>query len=123
MLLNLHKCYDRSDTALYKADNVLTAEEDVYADQARVAGAGIDPRMELESAGASLTVNWTLVPRLSLNSIRAHEHFTPLHAEAPDGPSHVFHDGPSDEPTDQYSQDRRVATEPDRPMLIVGPLT
>src|SRR3546814_7338848 len=46
MLLNLHKGYDRSDTALYKADNVLTAEEDVYADQARVAGAGLDPRSE-----------------------------------------------------------------------------
>src|SRR3546814_3702623 len=75
MLLNLHKGYDRSDTALYKADNVLTAEEDVYADQARVAGAGIDPRMELESAGASLTVNWTLAPRLSLTSISAYEHF------------------------------------------------
>src|SRR3546814_1297488 len=81
MLLNLHKGYDRSDTALYKADNVLTAEEDVYADQARVAGAGIDPRMELESAGASLTVNWTLAPRLSLTSISAYEHFTRLHAE------------------------------------------
>src|SRR3546814_3102307 len=69
MLLNPHKGYDRSDTALYKADTVLTVDEDVYADQARVAGPGIGPRMELESADASLTVNWTLAQRLSLTSI------------------------------------------------------
>src|SRR3546814_15153212 len=108
MLLNLHKGYDRSDTALYKADNVLTAEEDVYADQARVAGAGIDPRMELESAGASLTVNWTLAPRLSLTSITPYEHFTRLAAADTDGTSLDFLAGHYADRLDQLSSELRL---------------
>jgi Outer membrane receptor proteins, mostly Fe transport len=120
MLLNLHKGYDRSDTALYKADNVLTTEEDAYAGQPRVAGAGTDPRMELESTGASLTVNWTLAPRLSLTSISAYEHFTRLHAEDTDGTSLVFLDGTYANRIDQYSQEIRLAYDADDLTLIGG---
>src|SRR3546814_2560819 len=76
-MIRRHPSTTRTDTLL----PYTTLLRAVYADQARVAGAGIDPRMELESAGASLPVNWTLAPRLSLTSISAYEHFTRLHAE------------------------------------------
>src|SRR3546814_16275371 len=99
---------------------VLTAEEYVSADQARVAGAVIYPRMELESAGASLPVNWTLAPRLSLTSISAYEHFTRLHAEDTDGTSLVFLDGTYDDRIDQYSQELRMAYDADYLKLIGG---
>src|SRR3546814_12597600 len=87
-MIRRHPSTTRTDTLL----PYTTLLRAVYADQARVAGAGIDPRMELESAGASLTVNWTLAPRLSLTSISAYEHFTRLHAEDTDGTSLVFLD-------------------------------
>src|SRR3546814_16778722 len=76
--------------------------------------------MELESAGASLTVNWTLAPRLSLTSISAYEHFTRLHAEDTDGTSLVFLDGTYDDRIDQYSQELRLAYDADDLKLIGG---
>lgn len=120
VLLNLHKGYDRSDTALYKADNILTIEEDIYAAKPRVAGAGVDPRMELESEGASLTVDWTLAPRLTVTSISAYEHFTRLHREDTDGTSLIFLDGTYRNEIRQYSQELRLAYEADDLKLIGG---
>lgn len=120
VLLNGHKGYDRSDTALYKADNALTTEEDAYRDQPRVAGAGVDPRMELESEGVSVTVNAKLAPGLELTSISAYEHFTRLHHEDTDGSSLSFLDGTYANKIDQYSQEIRLAYHMDTVDLISG---
>jgi iron complex outermembrane receptor protein len=120
LLLNGHKGYDRSDVSLYKADNILTTEEDAYAGQPRVSGAGIDPHMELESSGVSLTANWSISPQVTLTSISAYEHFTRLHAEDTDGTSLSFLDSTYRNSIDQYSEELRLAYHGDGLELIGG---
>ncbi|WP_417594033.1 TonB-dependent receptor [Parasphingorhabdus sp.] len=120
LLLNLHKGYDRSDVTLYKADNILTTEEDAFAGQPRVSGAGIDPYMELESTGASLTANWSVSPQITLTSISAYEHFTRLHVEDTDGTSLAYLDSTYDNNINQYSQELRLAYQRDDLNLIGG---
>ncbi|WP_417450614.1 TonB-dependent receptor [Kordiimonas sp.] len=107
ILLSAHKGYDRSDVALYKANNILTAEEDQYAEQARVAGAGNNPHMELESSGAAVTVNWALTPEVSMTSISAYEEFSRIHVEDTDGTSLAYLDATYDNGVQQYSQELR----------------
>ena len=120
LLLNGHKGYDRSDVSLYKADNILTTEEDAYAGQPRVSGAGIDPHMELESSGVSLTANWSISPQVTLTSISAYEHFTRLHVEDTDGTSLSFLDSTYRNSIDQYSEELRLAYHGDGLELIGG---
>ncbi|WP_417613623.1 TonB-dependent receptor [Parasphingorhabdus sp.] len=120
LLLNAHKGYDHSDVTLYKADNVLTTEEDAFASQPRVSGAGIDPYMELESSGLSLTANWSISPQVTLTSISAYEHFTRLHVEDTDGTSLSYLDATYDNKIDQYSQELRLAYDGDDLDLIGG---
>ena len=120
LLLNVHKGYDRSDVTLYKVDNILTTEEDAFADQPRVSGAGVDPNMELESAGASVSANWTFSPQVTLTSISAYEHFTRLHVEDTDGTSARYLDSTYDNSIDQYSQELRLAYDGDDLKLIGG---
>lgn len=120
LLLNAHKGYDRSDVTLYKADNVLTTEENPFASKPRVAGAGVDPYMRLESSGVSLTANVSLSPSLTLTSISAYEHFTRLHVEDTDGTSVRYLDATYDNRIDQYSQELRLAYHSDNVELIGG---
>ena len=120
LLLNGHKGYDRSDVSLYKADNILTTEEDPFAGQPRVSGAGIDPHMELESSGVSLTANWSISPQVTLTSISAYEHFTRLHVEDTDGTSLSFLDSTYENSIDQYSEELRLAYHGDGLELIGG---
>ena len=120
LLLNGHKGYDRSDVSLYKADNILTTEEDAYVGQPRVSGAGIDPHMELESSGVSLTANWSISPQVTLTSISAYEHFTRLHIEDTDGTSLSFLDSTYRNSIDQYSEELRLAYHGDDLELIGG---
>ncbi|MEQ8744951.1 TonB-dependent receptor [Parasphingorhabdus sp.] len=120
LLLNAHKGYDRSDVTLYKADNILTTEEDAFASQPRVSGAGIDPYMRLESSGISLTGNWSISPDVTLTSISAYEHFTRLHVEDTDGTSVRYLDATYDNRIDQYSQELRLAYHGDGLELIGG---
>lgn len=120
LLLNGHKGYDRSDVSLYKADNILTTEEDPFAGQPRVSGAGIDPHMELESSGVSLTANWSISPQVTLTSISAYEHFTRLHVEDTDGTSLSFLDSTYRNSIDQYSEELRLAYHGDGLELIGG---
>ncbi|MFT5328991.1 MAG: iron complex outermembrane receptor protein [Parasphingorhabdus sp.] len=120
LLLNAHKGYDRSDVTLYKADNILTTEEDAFASQPRVSGAGIDPYMRLESSGISLTGNWSISPQVTLTSISAYEHFTRLHVEDTDGTSVRYLDATYDNSIDQYSQELRLAYHGDGLELIGG---
>jgi iron complex outermembrane receptor protein len=107
ILLSAHKGYDRSDVALYKANNALTTEEDPYAADARVAGAGNDPHMELDSSGLAVTVNWSLTPEVSMISISAYEEFSRIHVEDTDGSSFSYLDATYDNDVRQYSQELR----------------
>lgn len=120
LLLNAHKGYDRSDVTLYKADNILTTEEDAFASMPRVSGAGVDPYMRLESSGISLTGNWSISPQVTLTSISAYEHFTRLHVEDTDGTSVRYLDATYDNSIDQYSQELRLAYHGDGLELIGG---
>jgi iron complex outermembrane receptor protein len=120
ILLNAHNGYDHSDVTLYKANNVLTGEENQYAGKPRVAGAGVDPHMRLESSGVSLTANLSLSSNLTLTSISAYEHFKRLHAEDTDGTSLRYLDGTYKNSVDQYSEEVRIGYHGDGLELIGG---
>lgn len=84
--LSAHAGYDRSDEALYKADNNLTTtEDDPFLAQARTAGSANDPRMDNKSFGASLTIDWSLSDDLTLTSISAHEYLRRIDIADQDG--------------------------------------
>lgn len=120
ILLNAHKGYDRSDVTLYKANNALTTEENPYASKPRVAGAGNNPHMDLESTGVSATMNWNFAPHVSLTSITAYEHFTRLHVEDTDGTSPRYLDATYRNTINQFSEEMRLAYHGDGLELIVG---
>jgi iron complex outermembrane receptor protein len=119
-LLSAHYGYNNSDVLLYKADNILTTEEDAFASEPRTAGAGNDPRMKLRSSGVSLTANWEIAPDVTLTSISAYEHFSRLHREDTDGTSLSYLDSTYDNEIDQYSQELRIAYSGNGLELIFG---
>jgi iron complex outermembrane receptor protein len=121
ILLNGHAGYDRSDAALYKPDqNTATNEDDLRAGQPRVSGASNDPHMDLKSRGASVTVNWSIEPRLTLTSITAYEHFTRQQIEDEDGSSLVQLDANFRNNIRQASQELRLAYSAENLELIGG---
>jgi len=120
ILLSAHKGYDRSDVTLYKANNALTTEENSYALQPRVAGAGNNPHMDLESTGVSATMNWNVAPQVTLTSITAYEHFTRLHVEDTDGTSPRYLDATYRNTINQFSEELRLAYHGDGLEMIVG---
>lgn len=84
--LSAHAGYDRSDEALYKADdNPTTTEDDPFLSQPRTAGSANDPHMDNKSFGASLTIDWALSDVLSLTSISAHEYLRRIDVADQDG--------------------------------------
>lgn len=120
ILVSAHHGYNNSDVLLYKADNILTTEEDAFAGDPRAAGAGNDPRMELKSTGVSATVDWSFAPQFTLTSISAYEHFSRLHIEDTDGVSLSQLDATYDNDIKQYSQELRLAYSGDGIDLIGG---
>ena len=108
VLFSAHAGYDRSDVDLIKVVNVTTSLGSQYANQPYVSGASNNPHMNLESGGASVTVDWTLMQDLTLTSISAYEHFTRLHVEDRDGTALRQLDGTFDNHVDQYSEELRL---------------
>lgn len=84
--LSAHAGYDRSDEALYKAeDNLTTTQDDPYLKQPRTAGSANSPHLDNKSFGASLTMDWNLNSDLTLTSISAYEHFRRIDVADQDG--------------------------------------
>jgi iron complex outermembrane recepter protein len=108
VLFSAHAGYDRSDVDLIKVVNVTTSLGSQYANQPYVSGASNNPHMNLESGGASVAVDWTLMQDLTLTSISAYEHFTRLHVEDRDGTALRQLDGTFDNHVDQYSEELRL---------------
>lgn len=108
VLLSAHTGYDRSDVDLIKVVNVTTALGSQYVNDPYISGAGNQPHMNLESSGASVTVDWAATGELTLTSISAYEHFTRLHVEDRDGTALHQLDGTFDNHIDQYSQEARL---------------
>ena len=120
VLFSAHAGYDRSDVDLIKVANVTTTLGSQYADQPYVSGASNDPHMNLESSGASVTVDWSIAQDLTLTSISAYEHFTRLHVEDRDGTALRQLDGTFDNHIEQYSQELRLTYVKDALALIGG---
>lgn len=119
--LSVHGGYDRSDEALFKVDNnPTTTEEDPYANQPRVSGAGNSPNVDNKSFGASLTFDWSLDDALTLTSISAYEHFKRSDVSDIDGTSLRQLDGTFVNRINQGSQELRLAYSRDTLNLIAG---
>jgi iron complex outermembrane receptor protein len=107
VLVNLHGGRDRSDTPLIKIDNPFSTEDNGDLDPYR-SGASIDPRMETDAAGASVTINWTLSDALSLTSVSAFQTLDRLFIEDRDGVSLEQLDGIFENDIEQFSQEVRL---------------
>lgn len=109
LLLNGHAGADRSDQALYKVENTLTTEEDRFADRPRVAGASNAPQVDLQSYGASLTVDLKLADSLNLASITAYEKFKRTDVGDQDGTGLRQLDSTFRNDIDQVSEELRLS--------------
>ena len=107
MLLSLHGGTDKSDVWLIKIDNPFSTEDDGDTNPYR-SGASNDPRMDLETTGANLTVDWTLSDALTLTSVTGYQDFSRFHVEDRDGTSLIMLDGNFDNQIDQFSEEVRL---------------
>jgi len=120
VLLNVHAGYDRFDIFLFHSNNNFTNENLPYANEPYVAGASVDPRMDLKSEGTTLTVNWEVNSDLTLTSISNYEHLTRKDVADWDGTSLKQVDAYFDNKINQYSEELRFAYEQDNLNLIGG---
>lgn len=120
VLLNGHAGADRSDQALYKVDNVLTTEEDRFADRPRVAGASNAPQVDLQSYGASLTVDFKLADAFNLTSISAYEKFKRTDVGDQDGTGLRQLDSTFRNDIDQVSEELRLSFNRDGLNIVGG---
>lgn len=118
--LAAHAGYDRSDEALFKVDNGTTTEDDAYANRPRVSGASNDPRVDIKSFGASLSVDYDLSDSLTLTSITAYEHFKRRDIADLDGTSLEQLDLDITNKIEQGSQELRLAYDRENLNVIVG---
>jgi len=108
VLFSGHLGYEDSQGVLYKGDNLFTTIDDQYANQPRVAGAGIDPRLTQKSTGAAVSIDWSLAHSLTLSSVTAYEHFTRLNISDIDGTVLKQLDETEDGRIEQFSQEARL---------------
>lgn len=118
-LLNVHGGRDESDVALIKIDNPFTPEDDGDDDPYR-SGASNDPRMKLDSKGASLSVDWSMTDTLTLTSITSYEEFERDHVEDRDATSLRQLDGTFLNDIEQYAQELRFTYLGPQLVLIGG---
>lgn len=119
--LSAHAGYDRSDEALYKADdNLTTTEDDPYLGQPRTAGSANDPHLDNKSIGISLTMDWNLDDSLTLTSISAYEHFRRVNVADQDGTGLRQLDSTFANTINQETQELRLSYSSDELTLIGG---
>ncbi len=119
VLFNLHGGEDNSDVSLIKIDNPFSTEDDGDSNPYR-SGASVDTRMELESKGASVTVDWSLSDSLTLTSVTGYEDFSRFHVEDRDATSLIMLDGYFINDVEQLSQELRLTSIGDKLVLIGG---
>lgn len=119
--LSAHAGYDRSDEALYKAENNLTTtEDDPYLNKPRTAGSANDPHLDNKSFGASLTMDWNLNSDLTLTSISAYEHFRRIDVADQDGTGLRELDSTFANTISEETQELRLSYSKDNLNLIGG---
>ena len=119
VLLNVHGGRDESDVSLVKIDNPFSAEDDGDDDPYR-SGASLDPRMDIETKGVALTVDWDLSDALTLTSVTGYEDFSRLHVEDRDATSLIQLDGFFDNDIEQFSQELRLTYVGSEVVIIGG---
>ena len=119
VLLSVYGGTDTSDVWLIKIDNPFTTEDDGDTDPYR-SGASNEPRMDLDTAGANLTVNWSLSDALTFTSVTGYQDFSRFHVEDRDASSLIMLDGTFDNQIDQFSEEVRLTHVGDNLVLIGG---
>ncbi|MCB2014660.1 MAG: TonB-dependent receptor [Sphingobium sp.] len=108
VLLNAHAGYERSEEMLNHVENVTTTENLPYLNKPYIAGSSVDPEMNVDSFGGSLTVDWTISPALTLTSISAYENYDRFNVRDVDGTSLVQLDYTAHNKIRQFSQELRL---------------
>lgn len=116
---NVHGGKDQSDVFLIKIDNPFSPEDDGDSDVFR-SGASVDTRQDVDSIGASITIDWALDDHWSLTSISGWEELERFHVEDRDATSLVQLDGYFDNSIEQASQELRLSYVDDTRVLIFG---
>lgn len=119
VLFNVHGGKDKSDTDLVKIDNPFSTEDDGDTNPYR-SGASDPSKLDIKSHGATVSVDVTLSPTLTLSSVSGYEKFSRLHIEDRDGISLKMLDGYFDNHIKQYSQELRLTHIDDALVLIGG---
>ncbi len=118
-LLNWHGGRDKSDVWLTKIDNPFTSEDDGDTDPFR-SGASNDSRMDLDSMGGALTIDWSIKDQLTLTSVTGYEDLSRQHIEDRDASSLIMLDGEFLNDIEQFSQELRLTYVSDELVLIGG---
>lgn len=118
--LNLHGGKDESDSVLFNIDNLLDPSDDAFFDEV-FTSAGAGPiGQDVESSGASLTIDWELSDEWSVVSVTGYEDYSRFYQEDRDGSALVHLDGFFDNEIEQFSQELRATYVGERLVLILG---
>jgi len=119
ILLNVHGGTDDSDTLLLKVDNSFTNIDDGISNPFS-SSAGTKTVMDIESQGASLTINWDISDQLTATSVTGYEDYSREHSEDRDGTTLVHLDGVFMNDIEQMSQEFRLTYVSEEFVLIGG---
>lgn len=118
--LNLHGGNDASDSVLFNIDNILDPSDDAFFDEV-FTSAGAGPiGQDVESSGASLTIDWELSDEWSVVSVTGYEDYSRFYQEDRDGSALVHLDGFFDNEIEQFSQELRATYVGESLVLILG---
>ena len=118
--LNLHGGNDESDSVLFNIDNILDPSDDAFFDEV-FTSAGAGPiGQDVESSGASLTIDWELSDEWSVVSVTGYEDYSRFYQEDRDGSALVHLDGFFDNEIEQFSQELRATYVGESLVLILG---
>ena len=118
--LNLHGGNDASDSVLFNIDNILDPSDDAFFDEV-FTSAGAGPiGQDVESSGASLTIDWELSDEWSVVSVTGYEDYSRFYQEDRDGSALVHLDGFFDNEIEQFSQELRATSVGESLVLILG---
>ncbi|MCP4987900.1 MAG: TonB-dependent receptor [Colwellia sp.] len=121
VLFNIHTGTDKSDTWLLKVDNTFIDTDDGYFSGDPFSSAGNDDtRMNVESEGAALTVNWDISDKLTFTSVTGYEQYERHVLEDRDGSGLVQLDAEYKNEIDQKSQEFRLTYVSNDWVLIGG---
>lgn len=120
-LATFHSGRDESDTWLVKVDNIFTPADDTFfPGDPFESGGHQDTQMDVESDGATFSVDWDLSDSIRLTSITGLVELSRAHMEDRDGTELNQLDGMFLNEIEQFSQELRLTLQAESLVVILG---